>query len=435
MEILGLTGFSLSLCFSKQAEHKHTHFTLILRYLPRTTKRNQPFSCFRMTFDALIILVILPLVFSVLWNSAEVFLLFENTRQTACIFRRFDHTSFRFFELIRDENSRIAEINLWFRKTLSQESSTAELSAPDDPQYECSIPFVDWIFACLPSLITPESVFVEHSVKRSLNSASKRIRSRLCEALCHQVDESLILLSSIVELEHNASLIHDDIVDSSKIRRGKHSHCKIFGNKVAVLHADYVVSKMILLMTRLHSKKITISFSKSMHDLVTGELLQLKNSDSGVSSSESAISEYLVKSRCKTGSVFAAVGYGTSLIAGFEENSLFAAFGSDLGTSFQVVDDNLNFSWTHEKPSAASDLRVGCLTGPCIYILHSEYIPCKSVELRRKGLLHLLLNSRGLRFCRYLAGVLLHDSCRRIIPEPVASRVKRLASELFWRRY
>ncbi|KZO91863.1 terpenoid synthase [Calocera viscosa TUFC12733] len=179
---------------------------------------------------------------------------------------------------------------------------------------------------------------------------------------------------------HVASLLHDDVVDSSPTRRNAPSAPAAFGNKLSVLGGDFLLGRASAALARLGSLEVVELLATVISNLVEGELMQMRPlapDGSGSSKRGKAWQEYMQKTYLKTASLMAKsaragviLGGGGRLDSGVEVKDLAYAFGRNLGIAFQLVDDTLDFtssSHTLGKPSSGADLRLGLATAPALY--------------------------------------------------------------------
>jgi len=200
----------------------------------------------------------------------------------------------------------------------------------------------------------------------------KRIRPALfllCSRLCGYRGDRHILFASVFELIHTATLVHDDIIDGSDMRRGRSSVNSRWGNHLTVLLGDYLYLKSMeqaLTAGELKLIKILCDITLTM---IEGELMQAD----GSGSLDVTEQDHLDIIRRKTATLFSGCGRVAGELGGVPSRKVeaLAAYGLNLGMAFQLVDDLLDFTATESvlgKP-VASDLKEGRLTLPLIYLL------------------------------------------------------------------
>jgi len=178
---------------------------------------------------------------------------------------------------------------------------------------------------------------------------------------------------------HTASLLHDDVVDEAKERRGNPSVYAQWGNKTAILSGDYLLAASFMVITSINSPRIWTILAKVGKLLAEGELLQLNKAD-GETVSET---HYFKVIGNKTAALFAACTEVGAISSGADEHriKLIREFGENLGIGFQIKDDIFDYSDSNVigKPTG-NDLKEGKITLPLIYALkHSSEEERKSI--------------------------------------------------------
>ena len=195
----------------------------------------------------------------------------------------------------------------------------------------------------------------------------------LLVAKCYgQVNDGAYHLASAVELLHQGSLIHDDVVDESDKRRGKVSANAVYDNKMAVLLGDYIVSQALRQITATNNVACVEALSALIGTLSEGEITQLNALDSSTLS-EDLYFDIISK---KTAVLFSTCTSLSALLSGAssQEIEAFRQFGHVAGLCFQIMDDILDYHDSAEtgKPSG-NDMKEGKFTLPAIYALnHSD---------------------------------------------------------------
>lgn len=174
-----------------------------------------------------------------------------------------------------------------------------------------------------------------------------------------------------LELLHTASLVHDDVVDESKERRGQVSVNGEYDNKVAVLVGDFILSTALLYVSRTHSEIIVRYLAELGRTLSNGEIMQLSNIQSEDFSEEA----YYRIIEQKTAALFEACAAIGALSAGAREEDIQASkqFGHDLGVIFQIRDDIFDYYDKEIGKPTGNDMAEGKLTLPVIYALNSTH--------------------------------------------------------------
>lgn len=195
----------------------------------------------------------------------------------------------------------------------------------------------------------------------------------LLVAKCYgKIQDSTYHLASAVELLHQGSLIHDDVVDESDKRRGKKSANAVYDNKMAVLLGDFIVSMALIQITATANIKSVDALSTLIGTLSEGEITQLNALDN-TTLSEDLYFDIISK---KTAILFSSCTSLSALLSGASEQDIeaFRQFGHVAGLCFQIMDDILDYHDSSEtgKPSG-NDLKEGKFTLPAIYALtHSD---------------------------------------------------------------
>lgn len=203
--------------------------------------------------------------------------------------------------------------------------------------------------------------------------AGKRMRPMLILLLakCHGGITEVTQHAAVgLELLHTASLVHDDVVDESEERRGQASVNDVYGNKVAVLVGDYILSTALLNISYTHNEVIVRYLAELGQRLSNGEILQLQNIHKKDFSEEA----YYQVIKQKTAALFEACAAMGALSGGAKEEDIEYAkqFGSNLGVIFQIRDDIFDYYDQSEigKPTG-NDMAEGKLTLPALYALNS----------------------------------------------------------------
>ena len=176
-------------------------------------------------------------------------------------------------------------------------------------------------------------------------------------------------LAAVIEFIHTATLLHDDVVDESGLRRGQATANALFGNAAAVLVGDFVYSRAFQMMVGIENMKVLRVLADATNVIAEGEVLQLMNCRNPDLDEEG----YLQVIRYKTAKLFeAATRLGAILgECGADIEDAMAAYGVHLGTAFQLIDDVLDYSGDHALigKNVGDDLAEGKTTLPLIYAM------------------------------------------------------------------
>lgn len=237
------------------------------------------------------------------------------------------------------------------------------------------------------SLITSDMESVNSLIKKALcseveligqlghyiiNSGGKRLRPVLAllsaKASGYQ-GEQHIHVAAIVEFIHTATLLHDDVVDASELRRGQETANAIWGNEASVLVGDFVYSRAFEMMVEINNMRVMEVLAHATNTIAEGEVMQLLNCHNADITSES----YLNVIHSKTAKLFEAGCQLGAILAGTTESQekAMASYGMHLGTAFQLIDDVLDYSTSTEEigKNIGDDLAEGKPTLPLIYAM------------------------------------------------------------------
>jgi octaprenyl-diphosphate synthase len=202
-----------------------------------------------------------------------------------------------------------------------------------------------------------------------IGAGGKRIRPRLVllfsQALGFKGREQYEL-AAIVEFIHTATLLHDDVVDESSLRRGRKTANAVFGNAASVLVGDFLYSRAFQMMVSVNRMRVLEVLADATNVIAEGEVLQLMN----IHDADLAVDDYLRVIRFKTAKLFEASARLGAVLAGVEpqvEESC-ASYGRSLGTAFQLVDDLLDYEGDPQAlgKNVGDDLREGKPTLPLL---------------------------------------------------------------------
>lgn len=200
-------------------------------------------------------------------------------------------------------------------------------------------------------------------------AGGKRLRPALLLLMCGALDyrgEQRFNLAAVVEFIHTATLLHDDVVDESTLRRGRATANASFGNPASVLVGDFLYSRAFQMMVDAGDMRIMQTLAEATNIIAEGEVLQLMNMHDASLSEEG----YLRVIRSKTAKLFEASARLAALLAGASApvEQACADYGQALGTAFQVIDDVLDYDGDSSEmgKNLGDDLREGKATLPLI---------------------------------------------------------------------
>jgi octaprenyl-diphosphate synthase len=200
-------------------------------------------------------------------------------------------------------------------------------------------------------------------------AGGKRLRPMLTLAaakLCGYAGQRHVKLAACVEFIHTATLLHDDVVDESELRRGRSSANAVWGNKPSVLVGDFLFSRSFELMVEDGSLQVLAILSRASSVIAEGEVLQLITTND----TETNEAAYLDVIRAKTAALFAAACRIGAVVAGRPANEEMGleSYGLNLGIAFQLVDDVLDYSAKQAVlgKTVGDDFREGKITLPIV---------------------------------------------------------------------
>lgn len=225
------------------------------------------------------------------------------------------------------------------------------------------------------------------SLKKFLLGKSKRLREVLpilyIKALGKSLNNEQLEVLSIVEIVHNASLIHDDIIDESPLRRGQKTLSFEFGSKLAVISGDYLLSVALEKLCKIANVEIIKQFSQTIKNMCVGEVKQ-----NYARFQKGTLEDYIEKTKNKTAYLFetAFLTCATAdTISDYDLKSL-SRLGLAIGIAFQIRDDLLNMIETDKSKPTNSDIEAGIYNAPVIF--GSEADNYASGIEKTKGLLN-----------------------------------------------
>jgi len=178
-----------------------------------------------------------------------------------------------------------------------------------------------------------------------------------------------INVAAIIEFIHTATLLHDDVVDSSEMRRGQDTANAVWGNEAAVLVGDFLYSRAFEMMVEVGEMRVMEILSAATNTIAAGEVMQLLN----IGEPDIDVSSYMQVIEAKTAKLFEAAAQLGAVLAGSDpalENAM-ASYGANLGIAFQLVDDVLDYTADSDElgKNAGDDLAEGKPTLPVIYAM------------------------------------------------------------------
>ncbi len=220
--------------------------------------------------------------------------------------------------------------------------------------------------------LSSDVVLIDQLSHYIIGSGGKRLRPLLvllAARACGYEGEQHINLAAVIEFIHTATLLHDDVVDASELRRGQETANAIWGNEASVLVGDFLYSRAFEMMVEARSMRVMEILSHATNTIAEGEVMQLLNCNDPDTTEE----RYLQVIQRKTAKLFEAGTQLGAVLAGrpeTEERAL-ADYGMHLGTAFQLVDDMLDYNASAEQigKNVGDDLAEGKPTLPLIHTM------------------------------------------------------------------
>lgn len=211
-----------------------------------------------------------------------------------------------------------------------------------------------------------------------ISSGGKRIRPLLCLICCRalhiEAPDTLQLLykmAAMIEYIHTATLLHDDVVDESGLRRGRQTANGVFGNAASVLVGDFIYTRAFQLMIEADSVTLLKVMADSTNQISEGEVMQLLN----IGRSDISETEYIKVIKHKTATLFEACARVAAIVANStrETQEVLASYAVNLGNAFQIIDDILDYTSDNDTlgKNVGDDLLEGKVTLPLIYLLEN----------------------------------------------------------------
>lgn len=205
-----------------------------------------------------------------------------------------------------------------------------------------------------------------------VDNGGKRLRPRLVllgAGAAGYSGRAHVMVAAIIEFIHTATLLHDDVVDASDMRRGQRTANDIWGNEAAVLVGDFLYSRAFEMMVDVGSMRIMAILARTTNAIAEGEVMQLLN----IHDADTSESRYLDVIRSKTARLFEAATRIGGVLAGVDDDTEAALgrYGMHLGTAFQLVDDVLDYSAAADDmgKNVGDDLAEGKPTLPLIHAM------------------------------------------------------------------
>ncbi|MGK0499536.1 MAG: octaprenyl-diphosphate synthase [Oceanicoccus sp.] len=220
-----------------------------------------------------------------------------------------------------------------------------------------------------------------------VDAGGKRLRpmlALLAGGACNKITEQHITLAALIEFIHTATLLHDDVVDISTLRRGRPTANAEWGNAPSVLVGDFLYTRAFQLLVSIGNMDVMTLLADTTNAIAEGEVLQLtKAGDASTSEAD-----YFQVIRNKTAVLFAAAAAGGAILAGADKSNVdkYYQYGLELGLAFQLIDDVLDYEGDAQEmgKNVGDDLAEGKPTLPLIHAIQTGSI--EQAELIRQAI-------------------------------------------------
>lgn len=275
-----------------------------------------------------------------------------------------------------------------------------------------------------------------------VSSGGKRIRPTLA-ILCGRIagfttGTLLHKMAAMIEYIHTATLLHDDVVDESDMRRGRKTANAVFGNAASVLVGDFIYTRAFQIMVESDSLKILKIMADSTNKISEGEVLQLLN----IGRSNLTEAEYFAVINSKTAVLFEAAAKVATIITNSSQEieTRLANYAKYLGIAFQIVDDILDYIGSSETmgKNVGDDLLEGKVTLPLIYIIQNgneenRKIITNAIEnpqhIEVHTIINIIQNSPAIQYCSKIANNYINQALKMLDIFP-NSQYKQAMQEL-----
>ncbi|MEC8021734.1 MAG: polyprenyl synthetase family protein, partial [Pseudomonadota bacterium] len=233
--------------------------------------------------------------------------------------------------------------------TANSSVATSPRPAPPLPFYGPVLDDFSAVNALIPHRLTSDVHLVEEIGQHLVEAGGKRLRPLLvllAANACAAESETRVKLAAVIEFLHTATLLHDDVVDSSGLRRGKLTANALWGNAPSVLVGDFVYSRAFQLMVELGQLDILAALAEATNVIAEGEVMQLAN----IGRLDLSEDDYRTIIDAKTAKLFEAAAHSAALLSPPtlpNRDAQIAAlkrYGQALGLAFQLVDDSLDYA-------------------------------------------------------------------------------------------
>ncbi len=264
--------------------------------------------------------------------------------------------------------------------------------------------------------LSSDVVLIQQISEYIIHSGGKRIRPLLvllCGRISGFTDGDLLhKMAAMIEYIHTATLLHDDVVDESGLRRGRQTANAVFGNAASILVGDFIYTRSFQMMVEADSLKLLKIMADSTNKISAGEVLQLLN----IGRSDLTEAEYFAVIKSKTAILFEAAARVGAIVSGANQviEERLAIYAIGIGTAFQIVDDILDYTGDSANmgKNVGDDLLEGKVTLPLIYVLqHGTDIEKQAIqqaidsphEANISQIIEIVKRSNAIKYCENMA--------------------------------
>ncbi|UVK77202.1 MAG: all-trans-octaprenyl-diphosphate synthase [Sodalis sp. Fse] len=222
--------------------------------------------------------------------------------------------------------------------------------------------------------LTSEITLINQLGHYIISSGGKRFRPMIAVLVARALNyqgKQHVTVATLIEFIHTATLLHDDVVDESGMRRGKATANAAFGNAASVLVGDFIYTRAFQMMTELKSLRVLSLMSEAVNVIAEGEVLQLMNCNDP----DITIESYMRVIYSKTARLFEAAAQSSAILAGacVDQETDLRNYGRYLGTAFQLIDDLLDYGSDGKTlgKNIGDDLNEGKPTLPLLHAMHN----------------------------------------------------------------
>ena len=263
---------------------------------------------------------------------------------------------------------------------MTQASSNAPAAPPSDLELIRGLIAADMerVNSLIQARLHSDVVLIDQLGHYIVNSGGKRLRPALVllsAGVLSYTGQLHINMAAIIEFIHTACLLHDDVVDASRLRRGQETANQRWGNEASVLVGDFLYSRAFQMMVEVDSMRIMRILSETTNTIAEGEVQQLLNRHDPDTTQE----RYLQVIFKKTAKLFEAAAQTGAILAGADpaREQALTAYGRHVGTAYQLIDDVLDYSASSEQlgKNIGDDLAEGKPTLPLLHALAHSPAP------------------------------------------------------------